>query len=84
MKRYLVEGLFKVWGGEPVVHRVLLVVKYKDGSEKTERPGSAWTEKRKAREKAQVYCRNRENGSESDIIDKVTYRIENLYIQDIL
>jgi hypothetical protein len=84
MNRYLVEGLFKIWNGDPVVHRILLVVKYKDGSEKTERPGSAWTEKKPARNKAKEYCRNRENGSESDIIDEVTYKIENLYIRDIL
>lgn len=77
----MVQAFFKIWGGEPVVHRVLLVVKYKDGSEKIERPGSAWTEKPPARRAAKEYCENRENGSESDLIDKVTYKIENLYIQ---
>lgn len=84
MKKYLIEGLFKVWNDDPVVHRVLLIVKYKDGSEKMERPGSAWTEKRTARTHAKEYCENRANGSEQEEIDEVTYKIENIYIRDIL
>lgn len=75
----MIQAFFKIWGGEPVVHRVLLVVKYKDGSEKIERSGTAWRKKPPARRAAKEYCRNREN--ESDEIEKVTYKFENLYIQ---
>lgn len=67
-------ALFDFLRGDPVVHKAEIVIKYKDGSKKTDRPGVAFIRKSDMRERAEEWCENRRNGSEKDEIEKVYYR----------
>jgi hypothetical protein len=75
-------GYFKVWGGDPVVHRVYLEVKYKDGTKTRDELLSAFRKKANARRYGERCAENRRNGSEEDEIEKVNVLFQNIYITD--
>jgi len=85
---HFLEGHFKFSGAlapedqVPVVHSYDLVVKYKDGTKKTEQSLSGFRRKENARREAERMANSRANGSESEDIEEVTYRFRNVYIED--
>lgn len=83
---HLIEGYIKLSGTNdvPVVHTYDLIVQYKDGTEKKETILDGYRNKKNARRAAQKTADARENGSESDEIENVTYKLRNVYINDWL
>jgi hypothetical protein len=66
----------------PTVHTFDLIVTYKDGSEKTDTILTGFRKKKNLRRYAEKRAESRKNGSESDQIEDVTYKIRNVYIRD--
>lgn len=75
-------GYFKIWRGDPVVHRPYLEIKYKDGTQTSDQLSSAFRKKVNARRYGERCAESRRKGSEADKIEKINVLFQNIYITD--
>lgn len=82
---HFLRGHFKFSGGhehkDPVVHTFKLIVKYKDGSKETDDSHLSGFRKKKNVRLAAKKAANRRKENNPDIED-VSYKLQNVYIQD--
>lgn len=84
---HFLRGHFKFSGGykpenqDPVVHTFKLIVKYKDGSKETDDAHSSGFRKKKNVRRAAKEAANQRKENDPNIED-VSYKIQNVYIQD--
>jgi hypothetical protein len=80
---HFLRGHFKFFGAhkDPVVHTFKLIVKYKDGSRETDDSHlSGFRKKKNVRRAAKKAAKRREQNDPQ--IEDVSYKLQNVYIQD--